>query len=75
MHKPHIMIVDDDDDILVTLNAVLEAEGYETTLARGGAEALELADKKKPDLALLDIMMPDMDGHEVLRRLKEGQRT
>lgn len=72
MHK--ILIVDDDISILMSLEYLLKRNGYEVFIARNGTEALELADDKDPDLVLLDIMMPDVDGYEVCTELKSPKR-
>lgn len=75
MKKPHILIVDDEQDIRMTLEASLQAEGYETTQAASGKDALRLTQEILPDLVLLDIMMPDIDGHEICRRIKGDDKT
>lgn len=67
-----ILIVDDEDDILDLLRYNLEREGYDTALARDGAEALKVADAERPDLLILDVMMPRMDGVEVCRRIRRN---
>lgn len=68
---PRILLVDDDSTNLMLLEDLLFEEGYTCQLAESGQEALDLATESKPDLILLDIMMPDMDGFEVCRRLRE----
>jgi signal transduction histidine kinase len=73
--RPRVLIVDDDEQNLVLLSAKLEKEGYEIEKARNGFQALEKTDSFKPDIILLDVMMPRMDGYEVLRRLKAGEET
>jgi two-component system, OmpR family, response regulator VicR len=65
-----ILIVDDELDILEMNASLLETEGYEVLTASSGAEAIEVVQKTPPDLVLLDIMMPDMDGHEVLKSIR-----
>ena len=65
-----ILIVDDDPDILHFVRMNLELEGFRVTTAGSGAEALQIAKEVPPDLVLLDIMMPEMDGLTVLRRLR-----
>ena len=70
---PIILIVDDVPANLKILANLLEHEGYEVRPVLSGAHALEAAEKEKPDLILLDIMMPDMDGFEVCRLIKENQ--
>jgi len=69
-----IMIVDDDPGILQVLRYMLETEGYEVVAARSGKECLEMLGDVKPDYIFLDIMMPHMDGWEVLRRIKADER-
>ncbi len=69
--KLHILLVDDEPANLVLLEDLLMAEGYDTTLAESGPRAIELATNNPPDLVLLDIMMPDMNGFEVCDRLRE----
>jgi DNA-binding response OmpR family regulator len=65
-----ILLADDDPITLDALRACLEAEGYETLLARHGGEALALWEQHRPDLLCLDIMMPGADGYEVCRRVR-----
>lgn len=66
-----VLVVDDESDILEFVDYNLEKEGYRVVLAHNGAEALEKAKAEKPDLILLDIMMPEMDGIETCRTLRE----
>jgi CheY-like chemotaxis protein len=66
-----LLIVDDEVAILEALTDILSVEGYEVTTAANGAEGLDHVRKDRPDLILLDLMMPVMDGQEMLRRLKE----
>jgi DNA-binding NtrC family response regulator len=70
-----ILLVDDIAENLSVLSASLEPGGYELLVATSGVEALALAAKAVPDLILLDILMPDLDGLETCRRLKEDPRT
>lgn len=65
-----ILIVDDEPDLIDMLKDRLEAEGYTVIAASDGVEGLEKAKTEKPDLILLDIMMPKMDGYQVCRFLK-----
>ncbi|MEM6346161.1 MAG: response regulator transcription factor [Bacteroidota bacterium] len=71
MAQKKILIVDDEIDILDLLEYNLEKEGYEVIKAMDGEEAIATAAKTKPDLILLDIMMPRLDGIETCRRLRE----
>lgn len=71
MHRLRILIVDDESTIVKFLRANLEANGFETLGAMDGAEALQTIERELPDLLILDIMMPQMDGFEVCRRLRE----
>src|SRR5438132_101328 len=72
MKKPaKILIVDDEPDILLLLRIDLEAEGYETLLAADGDTALRRIADERPDLVLLDVMMPVIDGWGVLQRLHD----
>jgi len=66
-----ILVVDDDEDVLLFIGILLQQSGFEVLKARAPLEGLTLAREQKPDLVLLDIMMPGMDGWEVSRRLKE----
>ena len=68
-----LLIVDDEVAILEALTDILSVEGYEGATAANGAEGLKRAGEERPDLILLDLMMPVMDGQEMLRRLKESQ--
>lgn len=67
---PTVMIVDDDDFQRNLLGKMLEQEGYRLLFARDGMEALGLLRKERPDLVLMDVMMPDISGIEVVRRMK-----
>ena len=69
--KSVILLVDDQDTIRFFLEKTLTQEGYETVTAKTGAEAVEKARRVMPDLVLLDLKLPDMDGLEVLRQIKE----
>src|ERR1700755_3253696 len=68
---PTIALVDDDSNILTSVSMALEAEGYRTVTYTDGASALDGFSRSAPDLAILDIKMPRMDGTETLRRLRE----
>lgn len=65
-----LLIVDDQQGIRLLLNEVFKREGYETFLAANGIEALDIAERIKPDGVLLDMKIPGMDGIEILKRLK-----
>lgn len=75
MRDSTILIVDDEEDIRLTIQAALDAEGYKTVAAATGAEALEAVERVSPDVVLLDIIMPDMDGRQVCRSIKENAAT
>jgi DNA-binding response OmpR family regulator len=70
-----VLIVDDDPDMRSLYRLVLGQEGLEVIEAATGLEALELAESEAPSLILLDIMMPEMDGYEVCRRLRANPQT
>lgn len=65
-----ILVVDDEPSVLRLLGYTLQGEGYEVVTSESGLEAIDIALRERPDLVLLDIMMPDMDGFEVCRRLR-----
>lgn len=69
--KPLVLIVDDEEGILTTLSHVLEDEGFRTITTRSGEEALRLYRKRRPAAVFLDIWLPDLDGLETLKRLRE----
>ena len=71
MNKTRILVVDDELSIIKFLRANLEARDYEVLAAMDGAEALHTIEMELPDLVILDIMMPKIDGFEVCRRLRE----
>jgi two-component system nitrogen regulation response regulator NtrX len=66
-----VCIVDDEPSILNTLSSIIEDEGYQVTLAKNGAEALKLIRSDPPDLVMLDIWMPELDGLETLKQAKQ----
>lgn len=67
-----ILIVDDEFDTLRLVGLMLERQGYEIIAAENGSQALQVIKQAKPDLVLLDIMMPEMDGYEVARQIRAG---
>jgi DNA-binding response OmpR family regulator len=73
--RPLVLVADDDSDILALVRFRLEQDGYEVLSAPDGETALDLALARAPDLALLDVMMPRLDGYEVTRRLRSHGPT
>jgi len=73
--KPIILMVDDNPHNLRVLTEMMEESGYETVIALSGRRALEIVALQKPDLILLDVKMPEMDGYEVCRSLRNDPRT
>lgn len=73
--KKKILAVDDESDLLLILKTALSSEGYEVLTAMNGPDALALAQQQLPDLIILDIMMPQMSGFEVLHELRENGAT
>ena len=70
-----ILVVDDHSETLKVVSFILEQHGYQVVGARSGAEGLSLAEAERPALIILDVMMPEMDGLEVLTRLKGKTET
>ena len=73
MDKKRVLAVDDDADILKMLKARMEAEGYEFMSAMDGKQMLEALEMKRPDVILLDIMLPNMDGYSILREMRKRE--
>jgi DNA-binding response OmpR family regulator len=73
--KPSILVVDDDPRILKLLKRDLQLEGYQVTTATGGKMALQLIEDEEPDLVILDIMMPEMDGLQVCERVRQSSQV
>jgi DNA-binding response OmpR family regulator len=65
-----ILIVDDEPNIVLSLDYLVRKKGFIPFIARNGSEALAIAEKEKPNLIVLDIMMPDIDGYEVCKQIK-----
>lgn len=70
-----ILVIDDDDVVIEMLQAGLEQKGYQVRCVRSGREGLERVRLDRPDLIILDIIMPGMDGTEVARLLRESDKT
>ena len=75
MSKARILIVDDEEDILELLRYNISKEGYDVISAENGAGCLDLAHSHAPDLIILDLMMPDIDGLDVCKKLKNDDKT
>ena len=73
--KPRVLIIDDEDAVRSSLKMIFEYEGYETLQAANGPVGLKLAEQEAPDLVFLDVHMPQLDGLEVLKRLKEKDQA
>ena len=74
MNSKKILVVDDEVDLVKTVRFSLEAEGYTVLVSYNGEDALNQARKENPDLVLLDIMLPRLDGYKVCRLLKFDER-
>ena len=75
MHKAKILIVDDDPDIVETIQFSLDHEGYEVTTSADGVDGLNKAREIQPDLIVLDVMLPEENGYRVARAIKEDIRA
>jgi len=75
MSQKRILIVDDDPAIRKFVQVNLEARGYAVVTAENGENGVQTAEKEKPDLVLLDIVMPEMDGFEVCRRIRQWSQV
>ncbi len=75
MANTKILIVDDDNNICELLRLYLEKSGFDTAIASNGGEALQMAETVKPDLILLDVMMPELDGWQVCREIRKKSDT
>jgi len=72
MKKERLLVVDDETDLLAELQPLLSRAGYEVTLASDGEQALAQIERQRPDLVILDVVMPRLDGREVVRRLRHS---
>jgi CheY-like chemotaxis protein len=70
-----IMVVDDEENILKVVKGMLESAGHEVLTVQSGEECLERLKEERPDLILMDVMMPGMDGWETCRKIKENPET
>jgi DNA-binding response OmpR family regulator len=70
-----VLVVDDNEDSLRIVEAILRSAGFEVCLARDGKQGVEMAQASAPELIVLDIMMPVMDGVEALQKLRNSSRT
>jgi two-component system phosphate regulon response regulator PhoB len=75
MGQPHILIIEDERDLTEVLEYNLQREGYQTTVCHDGLEGLQRAETVLPDLIILDIMLPQLNGVEVCRQLRANKRT
>ncbi len=75
MAAKKVLIVDDDEGIRLFVEAILAAEGWECVLGINGEDAVDLAESEQPDLIILDVTMPVMDGFEAFRRLRNSPFT
>ncbi|MFH1305780.1 MAG: response regulator [Candidatus Omnitrophota bacterium] len=73
--KIRVVIIDDEKELVKTIKEFLEERGFTVIFAFGGKRGLEVIKKEKPDLVILDIAMPDMDGRDVLINLKKDEET
>jgi DNA-binding response OmpR family regulator len=73
--RPLVLVADDDPDILSLVAFRLERSGYEVVVARDGEQAVAAALERTPDIALLDVMMPKLDGYEAVARLRGNDAT
>jgi len=75
LNKPMILIADDDEDNRTMLKILLEIWDYSVLEAKDGGEALSFAEKEHPDLILMDVRMPQLDGFETARRIRQSEKT
>ncbi len=75
MAPKRVLAIDDEPDVLIIIRTALEGMNVDVDTAKNGPDALALANENTYDLIILDVMMPGMDGFEVLRRLKDNEKT
>ena len=75
MSNKRILVVEDEESLLILESILLTSKGYDVQGSTNGQEALDMLAESQPDLILLDIMLPNMDGFEVCRRIKEAPET
>ncbi len=75
VEKPTLLVVEDDPDVAEMLNAYFLVQGYEVIVVNGGEDAVKVCRANRPDLVILDIRLPDIDGYEVAHRLRGNRRT
>lgn len=75
MGDHNVLVVDDEALVVEVISAILAAGGYDVTVARTGVEALRAMDLRRPDIVLLDVVMPDMDGIALLRQLRRRENA
>jgi DNA-binding response OmpR family regulator len=73
MSTRKILIVDDEPNIVMSLEYAFKKKNFEVFVARDGSEAVQIAEKQLPNVILLDIMMPQMDGYETMKKLRENK--
>lgn len=75
MRRPRIVVADDDPIVVRFLTSVFQGEGFEVTAAEDGERALQMIRENRPDLVILDLVMPFMDGFEVCRQVRQSAET
>ena len=70
-----VLLVDDEPNIIMSLDFLMRKANYEVFIGRNGTEALHIAATERPDVIILDIMMPDIDGYDVCRKIKDSPET
>ncbi len=70
----HLLLIDDDPNLILLVKDYLEFQGYQVTTAENGREALEILDKKVPDMIICDVMMPEIDGYGLVEKVRQDSR-